>query len=351
MKKNVVLKYSHYTAALTRALKDSNLRIHCNMDDDGMIYVCNGYFAVKLTGDEYDALVRPVTQRDAGNWVLHENGSTTPDPINLADTMNDAAKNAAHTVTAAPMFFDVSKGKKSRLPQLVAYYSETGDFVAAFNSNYAAIISPALERKSSGGKSPMVVYDAAGAAAIILPVRIDDKPQIVRTVRAWFIDNADGEQAKADKSAEKLRRDYNELMKSAQAIEDENKDLRRQLETLRQCYAKAHADFEEQRRQVEDLQTVLTAKNEQIETLVDRMNAHPDPQPQESAADVQPQDKAAALAEKLAALPRVTATVKGAQTAAPVVWLTGEADAHKDKIEEMGGKWSGKRSAWYFKIA
>ena len=54
---------------------------------------------------------------------------------------------------------------------------------------------------------------------------------------------------------------------------------------------------------------------------------------------------------KLAALDGVTATIKGAQTAAPVVWLTGEADAHKDEIEKLGGKWSGKRSAWYFKIA
>ena len=82
----------------------------------------------------------------------------------------------------------------------------------------------------------------------------------------------------------------------------------------------------------------------------------PDTQPQEEAAaeeqqEQTPADKAAALVEKLAALDGVTATIKGAQTAAPVVWLTGEADAHKDEIEKLGGKWSGKRSAWYFKIA
>ena len=55
--------------------------------------------------------------------------------------------------------------------------------------------------------------------------------------------------------------------------------------------------------------------------------------------------------ETLAALDGITATVKGAQTAAPVVWLTSAADAHKEKIEAMGGKWSTKRGAWYFKIA
>ena len=337
--KNTVLKYSYYTTALTRALKDSNVRIHCKVED-GTVYVCNGFFIVKLNGMEYDALVRPVTQRDPGDWVLHENGDTTPDPIDLAATMNDAAKSAAHPISPAPMFFDVTKNKKSKAPQLVGYYSESGDFVAAFNSTYAAIVSPALEMKSSGGKSPMVVFENGDPLAIILPVRVDDKPQIVRTVRAWFIDNTDDEQSKADKSAEKLRRDYNDLLRSAQSIEDENKNLRRQLETLRQCYAKAHADFEEQRRQAEDLQTVLTAKNEQIKTLVDRLNAKLYPRPQESAA----------LVEKLTALPGVTATIKGAQTAAPVVWLTGDTDAHKDEIEKMGGKWSGKRSAWYFQI-
>jgi vacuolar-type H+-ATPase subunit I/STV1 len=98
----------------------------------------------------------------------------------------------------------------------------------------------------------------------------------------------------------------------------------------------------------------LTA--EQIEALTERLNAQPDTQPQEEAAaeeqqEQTPADKAAALVEKLAALDGVTATIKGAQTAAPVVWLTGEADAHKDEIEKLGGKWSGKRSAWYFKIA
>ena len=79
-----------------------------------------------------------------------------------------------------------------------------------------------------------------------------------------------------------------------------------------------------------------------------------DPQPapvEEAQPDQTPADKAAALVEELTALEGITATVKGAQTAAPVVWLTGESDAHKEKIEAMGGKWSNKRGAWYFKIA
>ena len=348
-----VTKYSFFSSALTRALKESNVRIHCKVDD-GAIYVCNGFFAVKLNGMEYDALVRPVTQRDPGDWVLHENGDTSPDPLDLPKLFDDEGKNAVHAVSPAPMFFDVSKGKKSKAnaPQLVGYYSESGGFVAAYNSHYAAIVSPSLERKSKGSSSPMMVYDNGDPVAIILPVRVDDKPQIVRTVRAWFTENdGDGEQAGPGESVERLINENGDLRRDCEDAKKHAEELTRQLETLRQCYGKAHADFEEQRGKVEELQAVLTAKNEQIETLVERLNAQPNPQPQEAAADVQPHDKAAALVEKLTALPGVTTTVKGAQTAAPVVWLTGETDAHKDKIEEMGGKWSGKRSAWYFKIA
>ena len=102
-----------------------------------------------------------------------------------------------------------------------------------------------------------------------------------------------------------------------------------------------------------ELQSVLASKNQQIEALTERLNAQPEAQPapvEEAPQEQTPADKAAALVEKLAALEGITATIKGAQTAAPVVWLAGEAAAHKEKIEAMGGKWSAKRSAWYFKI-
>lgn len=346
--KNSVMKYSHFTPALTRAVKESGARIHCKVDD-GAVYVCTGYFAVKLTGMEYDALIRPVTQRDPGNWVLHENGDTSPDPIDLPKILSDDGKAAAHTVAPAPMFFEAKGTKrKSSAPQLVGYYSKSGDFVAAFNSHYAAIISPTLDRKSAGSTSPMMVYIEGEPVAMILPVRIETDSPMARAVRAWFTENdGDGEQAGPGESVEKLINENGELRRKCEDAKKHEEALLSRIETLQQCYGKAHADFEAQRRQVEELKAALASKNEQIETLTERLNAQPDPQPQEAAADAQPQDKAAALVEKLAALSGVTATVKGAQTAAPVVWLTGDTDAHKDKIEEMGGKWS----AWYFKIA
>lgn len=331
-KKNAVLKYSNYTTALTRSLKITE-RLHCRVNEETRaVYVCNGYFLVKLDRTEYDALVRPVTQREAGNFVI-ENGEQVPnEPLDMEKLLADAAQEAAHELTPAPFLFDPGvKGVKSKI---AAYYSESGDFVAGFNSDYAAIIAPSLPRKSKNPTSPMVVFRGDEPQAMILPVRLGspEKPsRVPAAVRAFFTDKPE---ESADEKLKRARKDRDEWEQMARRLEAERVGLERTIS---------------------DLQKVLADKTAEIEALTDRLNAQPDPQPQEEAAEAQqeqtPADKAAALVETLAALDGITATVKGAQTAAPVVWLTGEADTHKEKIEAMGGKWSNKRGAWYFKIA
>ena len=330
-KKNAVLKYSNYTTALTRSLKVTE-RLHCRVNEETRaVYVCNGYFLVKLDRTEYDALVRPVTQREAGNFVIYNGeADTVNEPLDMEKLLADAAQDAAHELAPAPFLFDPGvKGVKSKI---AAYYSESGDFVAGFNSDYAAIISASLPRKSKNPTSPMVVFSGDEPQAMILPVRIDkEKSRVPAAVRAYFTD-------KPEESAD-------EKLKRARKDRDEWEALARRLE----------AERDSRERELADLQKVLADKTAEIETLTERLNAQPDPQPQEEAAEVQqeqtPAGKAAALVETLAALDGITATVKGAQTAAPVVWLTSAADAHKEKIEAMGGKWSNKRGAWYFKIA
>lgn len=327
--KNAVLKYSNYTAALTRSLKVTE-RLHCRVnEEENAVYVCNGYFLVKLDHTEYDALVRPVTQREAGNFVV-ENGetSTAMQPLDMEKLLTDAARDDAHDLTPAP--FLVDPGSKSTKAKIVPYYSKDCDFVAGFNSDYDAIISAGLPRKSKNPTSPMVVYSGDEPQAMILPVRLDDtKSRVPAAVRAYFTDKP---QESAGEKAIRAR----------EAAADERVD-------------KANQERDALRLLVEDLQKALAEKTAEAAALTELLSARPEPQPQEEATEPQqeqtPADKAAALVEKLAALEGVTATIKGAQTAAPVVWLTGETNAHKQKIEAMGGKWSGKRSAWYFKIA
>jgi len=330
--KNAVLKYSSYTTALTRSLKGTE-RLHCRIDEESKdIFVCNGYFLVKLNTLEYDALVRPITQRDAGNYILNADGTTSPDPLEMGKLLTDTAREAAHSLTPAP--FIVAPSDKRSKATISPYYSESGDFVAGFNSDYAAIIDPSLPRKSKGAISPMVVFSGDEPQAMILPVRLDEtKSRVPAAVRAYFTDKP---QEAADEKLARARKERDDL-----------ELLVRQLESQRDAVERAHGQ------EITRLQNTIDAKNEQIEALTERLNVQPEAQPapvEEAQPEQTPADKAAALVEKLAALEGITATVKGAQTAAPVVWLTGEADAHKDKIEAMGGKWSAKRGAWYFKV-
>lgn len=327
--KNTVLKYSNYTAALTRNLKATE-RLHCRVNEEhSAVYVCNGYFLVKLDRAEYDALVRPVIQREAGNFVV-ENGqtNTTMQPLDMEKLLTDAARDAAHDLTPAP--FLVDPGAKSTVAKIATYYSKDGDFVAGFNSDYNAIISAGLPRKSKNPTSPMVVYSGEEPQAMILPVRLGDtKSRIPSAVRAYFTE-------KPEESADE------KAIRAREAAADERVD-------------KANQERDALRRQVEELQKALADKTAEAAALAERLNTQPDPRPREEAdeakQDQTPAEKATALVEKLTALEGVTATIKGVQTAAPVVWLTVEADSHKDEIEKMGGKWSGKRSSWYFKIA
>jgi len=356
--KNTVLKYSNYTAALTRSLKATE-RLHCRVDEEqDAVYVCNGYFLVKLNRAEYDALVRPVTQREAGNYVIDTNGDLDPthEPLDAVKLLADAARDAAHALTPAPFLVDPrTKGTKAKI---ATYYSASGNFVAGFNSDYAAIISGDLPRKSKNAVSPMVVFSGDEPQAMILPVRLDEtKSRVPAAVRAYFTDEP---QESGDERLTKARKERDEWMETARRLEAErdsreaeNAQLRRENEQLRQDYAQQHIESEYMASQFERLESDIVGKNREIKFLTERLNAQPDPQPQE-AAEVQrsqaPADKAAALVEKLSALDGITATVKGAQTAAPVVWIDGNTDAHKTELEQIGARYSAKRSAWYVKI-
>ena len=57
------------------------------------------------------------------------------------------------------------------------------------------------------------------------------------------------------------------------------------------------------------------------------------------------------LQDKFQNIPGLTLTIKGAKTARPVVWLSGDTDPHADAIRAAGGHWSSKKGAWFFKPA
>lgn len=66
--------------------------------------------------------------------------------------------------------------------------------------------------------------------------------------------------------------------------------------------------------------------------------------------------KANADAQPLQRSPLTVQTPKAAavcyyNAAAPVVWLAGDTKPHAKAIEADGGKWSGKKNAYYFRVA
>ena len=72
---------------------------------------------------------------------------------------------------------------------------------------------------------------------------------------------------------------------------------------------------------------------------------------QPAAETVEPKTAAEIIAARWAEVDGLTATIKGATTAAPVVWLAGDTKPHAKAIEADGGKWSGKKNAYYFRVA
>ena len=281
---------SIFTPALTKALKTRPAVIQCQTDGE-YIYISNGFFLVKLLPGEYDEFVRPVTQRDPGSWTIDEKGQITDrKPIDMARFLSDFdSRDDLSAMVKAPFTFPVELTRKSFT--ITAFYNAANGFVSFFDTKYTAMVS--FDRVTLGGASPttpMIVYHNNSPAALLLPMRIDN-PALIASVQAYFT----GKQPKTKTAAPDSR--------LSAALEE----VERLREELKQ--AKAHA------------------------------------------APKQPANKAAAVLAALESLDGITATVKGAQTSAPVVWIGGNAEAHKTALEKLGAKWSNKRSAYYIQAA
>lgn len=106
--------------------------------------------------------------------------------------------------------------------------------------------------------------------------------------------------------------------------------------------------------EITQLQTTnaqLTAELEALRTRLAQLEAQAQQpaEPQQSPADTR--TTAEQMAARFTGLDGVTATIKGAQTAAPVIWLGGNTDPHADAIKAAGGRWSNKRGAFYVRVA
>lgn len=198
---------TYFTKSLTKALKKYT-QLACNVDGESNIYITNGYFGVKLTNDEYNLFVKPVSMREPGNWCIDQNGTQLPKELDIIFAFKRADEDAIYKVEKSPLVFEIPRTRKT--DKYSAYYSVEGNFPMAFNPLYSDIIPAGLECKGKDSLSPLVTYNMSGEAiALVCPCKIESET-VTRCIRAWFIDSTKesviaeettgGRKAKEDKS-------------------------------------------------------------------------------------------------------------------------------------------------------
>ena len=320
---------SIFTAELTRQLrlarKNSSLIIN---NHNGVIYAASGYFAAIVTADEYDRFVRPVTNRDPGTYRLR--GDDLNDaPASVLD-VSQVVKSALEQnkgcdpLTPCPLSLDDPHGR------LCLYRNDSTGNTHAFQASYTAIFSGCTLIAASPLTPAIVLYNG-NPVGLVMPVKLNtDKPTIGSTVRAIRAFYNDAPATTGGGGAAALRAELDKANARAKSAEQQAALDR-----------KASAD------KIAELEKALESLHSALSTAT---TATPAPAPAPTTPPALICDPKT-IADKLAALPGITATIKGAQTAVPIVWLTGSVKRHRAAIEQAGGKWSNKRAAYYIRCA
>lgn len=303
-----------FTPDASKALKGSQ-RLICRTDKDGVAYVTNGFTAYKMFPHEYAAIVQPVTCCEAGNYSIQNGEKRDEVDFNLEKTFLDSVKAANDTgdMARCPLVLTLDKKRTA-----AAYYNAEKDFVALYDTRYISALSSGFTLRAPGPTAPAVAYNDNDPFALILPIRPDENT--TRAVKAYFTQAAANKTDEASE-AEQLRAEIARLQDKLNRAETG-------AAALEEC-------VEEQAAELEALRTAA-GHNDTADESKPATNA-------KSAAEI--------IAQRFASMDGVTATIKGAQTAAPVVWLSGDTEKHADEIKAAGAKWSGKKSAYYVRVA
>ena len=303
-----------FTPDASKALKGSQ-RLICRTDKDGVAYVTNGFTAYKMFPHEYAAIVQPVTCCEAGNYSIQNGEKRDEVDFNLEKTFLDSVKAANDTgdMARCPLVLTLDKKRTT-----AAYYNAEKDFVALYDTRYISALSSGFTLRAPGPTAPAVAYNDNDPFALILPIRPDENT--TRAVKAYFT------QAAANKTDE---------ASEAEQLRAEISRLQDKLNRAETGAAALEERVEEQAAELEALRTAA-GHNDTADESKPATNA-------KSAAEI--------IAQRFASMDGVTATIKGAQTAAPVVWLSGDTEKHADEIKAAGAKWSGKKSAYYVRVA
>lgn len=279
----------NYTNEAAKALKGSE-RIICRVTDDGAIYVTNGFIAYKMNPPEYAAIVQPVTCCEAGNYTMQNGEKAADNGFDLVKLFNETVEQTANAPALERCPLTLQAGKAPA----ASYYNPAAGVASFYNAKFIAALTPSATLRATGAISAAVAYVGGEPLALVLPIK--PEPKAARAVKAYFAECDNDATAEADKLRAELAQAQNELS----AVRG---DLNRATNKIAELEAQQAAP----------------------------------------AAEL--------IAARFSDLAGVTTTIKGAQTAAPVVWLAGDTERHADAIKAAGAKWSSKKSAYYVRVA
>lgn len=135
--------------------------------------------------------------------------------------------------------------------------------------------------------------------------------------------------------------------------EDERAALAADLTAAREELESREVDVSALREKLAEQENALTAVQAELDAaraqLAEQREAATVPAPTAPAMPEKP--TATQLAAELAEIPGVSATIAGANTAAPIVWATAENPDAAAALQDRGARWAEKRRAYYIHVA
>ncbi len=333
--------FGNYTTDAAKAFKGCD-HIYCRVEDEDMIYISNGYLVYRMAPEEYTATVQPATQGDAGNWDMDhgKKRAAGPNAFDLIATFRRmVAQCTGEPLQPFPAIFPYSKGDT-----VTGYYNPAG-FAAFCNRRYTAPLAPSLTARAKSSTSPVVFFDGEEPVAVVLPIRA--KEEYARAVKAYFVPDQGPEQSSAE--LESLRNYYADEQRKTAEQAAEIEKLRAELDALRAEKAAALGKIAQI---VRMRQKGMIAACEEVKMLADTArDIAAEHATEAEQAPMTEKPDAESIAARFAGLDGVHTTIKGANTAAPVVWLAGDIAMHIPAIKAAGGVWSCKKRAYYIRVA
>lgn len=327
----------NFTTSAGKALKTSD-RLICRTTDEGEIYVTNGFVAYKMIPPEYAAIVQPVVCCEAGNWSFQNGEKREEVTFDLVKTFRDSVNSVseAAALERCPLVLTTGKDRTA-----AAYYNAEKDFVSLYDTRYISALCPGFTLRAAGTTSAAIAYNGKDPFALVLPIRPDDKT--TRAVKAYFTQAAVAETNEAEQLRAEIARLQDKLNRAEAGAAALEERVQQQANEAEQLNAKI-STLEDELSTVEHENAQLHERvAQQADEATARNNAKDAPNDPKTAAEI--------IAARFTGLDCVTTTIKGAHTASPVVWISGDTDKHADEIKAAGAKWSGKRSAFYVRVA